>query len=376
MQLTGIYTEAGAGLTAQAISGELTLTVTKVTGGSGSTLASATLLAQEQQTLAITGQTRAGADSVVEATLLAGAAAALYSLTEVGVYALNAGGDEVLYRIYRMDEPLSISPDSALSVVFYLHDLVAAGTPAEVALRTADLVSEARCKALLQAAETYQGGFLSYTCTPAELPALIDGLEQPLCHPVTVTVSAGTLEGSLKLEHLHGPGSLHISAPDGMTVTDHIRCAHCTLSQLLLTNVTCLCTAPGVTPESGNDGSAGATVLDCRRVQLKHCILGHSGGGLATYVGLYCGDSRVAADGLQILGFRTGVLAADLAQVCCYNALSGGMAGCTGAFSARRGGMIRSDQTDSLLLGGGKTGKTVASGGRILLGTQLYAPAE
>lgn len=375
MQFTGFYTEAGAQLIAMALTGTHTLSVTRVTAGSGSTTTAARALAMEQQSLTVTGQLCQGADSIVVATLAAAEAMALYGLQEIGVYAATPEGGDVLCRVYRLDQALSISPDSALSVTVYLHDLVAAGTPAQVELRTADLVSESRCRELMADAASFRDAPVTLSCTPEKLPDVLQTVPLPLCSPLTVLVSAGTLNGNLQLEDLWGTAPLHIHAFEGMEVTGGLCLRRCRLPRLQITGVTFQCGAVLPTGETSGFTQAGAVVTDCAQVLLKGCALGNTAGGLSLCAGICCRSSRLFLYHSVLTGFGTGIVSTDLAQVFCTAAISGGMPSCGAACLVRMGGLICSDQTDLQLIGG-TGGKSAETGGRILMGTQWYGPAS
>ena len=149
MELTGTYTAAGLALLAQTAAGG-TLTVTRVAAGAGVTPnpESAAALPEEKQTLTLLPTVAENGVFSLTAVLTAALASADYTLTELGVFASGADGAEALFCVYRLDEPVGVSPASRLVLRFLLSCCVAAGgTPAVTAtpaglVTVADLLAE------------------------------------------------------------------------------------------------------------------------------------------------------------------------------------------------------------------------------------------
>lgn len=117
MNLHGFYTPKGRLLRAKLLAGEGdTLTVSRVTAGSGATdMENALMLAQECQTLAV-GQRRVEESAIVlPVTLVAADAETDYNFTEAGVYVLS-GGEEMLYCVYRLYGGLRVAAGSQMVV--------------------------------------------------------------------------------------------------------------------------------------------------------------------------------------------------------------------------------------------------------------------
>ena len=98
MKLTGYYTTAGEKIAAGLLAGA-TLSVTRITAGSGSTALSAAALDQEQQNLGPCEPEVSGTTAVMRCTLSSDQAKAPYFLRELGVYAMDDTQKEVLYLI-------------------------------------------------------------------------------------------------------------------------------------------------------------------------------------------------------------------------------------------------------------------------------------
>lgn len=120
LELTGQFTTAGADLLAGALAGT-SLTVTRVLAGRGRTQASDQALDQPVQQLEILPPGRTGQVVTMQVTLAAALAPEPYSFTELGVYVRDAQLGEVLFQIYRISQPVEISPQSRLVLRSTLH---------------------------------------------------------------------------------------------------------------------------------------------------------------------------------------------------------------------------------------------------------------
>ena len=120
MKLIGQWTPQGKALLARSLLGGA-LTVTRVVAGSGFTPQDADSLAEPRQTAAISARTADGSLATLLVTLAASLAESTYSLAEMGVYAQDPDAGEILYQIYRLDQPLEIEPTSRLVLRSYLR---------------------------------------------------------------------------------------------------------------------------------------------------------------------------------------------------------------------------------------------------------------
>ena len=120
MDFTGQLTVQGQALLSRLLTGG-TLTITRVMAGCGITEPSAGALAEPRQTATISDRTTDGSLATVMVTLAAAQAESVYTLTELGVYARDGAGAEILYQVYRLDQPVEISPDSRLVIRTYLR---------------------------------------------------------------------------------------------------------------------------------------------------------------------------------------------------------------------------------------------------------------
>lgn len=161
MKLTGYYTTAGEKIAAGLLAGE-TLSVSRIAAGSGSTALSAAALSQEQQDLGPCEPEVSGTTAVMRCTLSSDQASAPYFLRELGVYALDAAGKEVLYLIFRLDEEVSINPAFRLVLRFNLEQTLSDGAGVKV---TAPLTGLATQEELKTKADLV-GGQVPYVQTP------------------------------------------------------------------------------------------------------------------------------------------------------------------------------------------------------------------
>lgn len=165
MKLTGIYTTGGAAMATQAAAGGKTLTITRAAAGSGTTAVDAAVLTGEKQALSILRQSAQGGQSMIEASLVSSQAGEEYVLREVGLYAQVEGGAEALFKIFTMDESLTVEPGTELSVTFYLTESLllrddVAVTVDQTGLATQRVCDEMQAEAIAQsraALETHKG---------------------------------------------------------------------------------------------------------------------------------------------------------------------------------------------------------------------------
>ena len=161
MKLTGYYTDAGEKIAAGLLAGE-TLSVSRITAGSGSTALSAAALAQEQQDLGPCTPEVSGTTAVLRCTLSSDRAKAPYFLRELGVYALDSAGKETLYLIFRLDEQVSINPAFRLVLRFNLEQTLSDGAEVKVTAPLTGLATQEELKTKADLA----GGQVPYEQTP------------------------------------------------------------------------------------------------------------------------------------------------------------------------------------------------------------------
>ena len=212
MNIHGTYTNKGLALTAKTAAGAC-LRVTRVVGGSGHTteVPNAEKLEAIQQTLAVGEARCAGDTAVLPVTLAAVELGSTYTLTELGVYAEDPNEGEILYCVYRLDEPVTIQAGSDTVLRFYLRQTVSEDGGAAVLCSPAGLITESDCapvrKKVLATDAPYR-----YAEIPAlELQAYLDALPRLLTehHDIVLT---GTHTQYVRIEDFYGSGSLTIRA--------------------------------------------------------------------------------------------------------------------------------------------------------------------
>lgn len=161
MKLTGYYTTAGEKIAAGLLAGA-TLSVTRITAGSGSTALSAAALDQEQQNLGPCEPEVSGTTAVMRCTLSSDQAKAPYFLRELGVYAMDDTQKEVLYLIFRLDEEVSINPAFRLVLRFNLEQTLSDGAGIQVTAPLTGLATQEDLKTKADLA----GGQVPYAQTP------------------------------------------------------------------------------------------------------------------------------------------------------------------------------------------------------------------
>lgn len=149
MNFTGQLTPQGRALLAKVLTGG-TVTVTRVLAGTGTTPEDALTLADPRQTAAISGRCTDGPVATLTVTLAASLADGAYSLTELGVYAQDPDAGEILYQVYRLDEPVEMDPASRLVLRTYLRLAVSGGLDLSLSLPPSGLLVEEDLPPLLR----------------------------------------------------------------------------------------------------------------------------------------------------------------------------------------------------------------------------------
>lgn len=196
MKMTGVYTAAGAQLAARAQAEGLSLLITRAAAGSQSTDAAAAAMAKEAQALTINSKHAQEGRCTVAAVLNAADAAAQYSLCEVGLFAKLEGESEVLYKIFRLNESLTVEPDTDLIMTFYLAETILQADQVEVTITQQGLVTQAICDQTAQAAaQTVRDELTAHTGSSSAHSSLF-AQKAPLSHTHAASqITAGTLAG-------------------------------------------------------------------------------------------------------------------------------------------------------------------------------------
>ena len=141
MNFLGYYTDRGKELAVRLLTGT-PLHYTRAAAGSGTTPLSADAMVQEQQALPIGRFRRTGMTVSLPVTLSETLVEEDFTLAEVGLYAQDENGEELLYRIYRLSEPMAITAGERLTVRFYLEETVSQTVSVTVESTGAGLLTE------------------------------------------------------------------------------------------------------------------------------------------------------------------------------------------------------------------------------------------
>lgn len=205
MTLTGCYTTAGAALAAGVLARGTGLILTRAEAGAGRTETDAAALAEKKQDLTLLRKEANGQHCQVQAALSASDAEQEYVLREIGLYAKEQGGAEVLYKLFRMDETLTVEPETDLTVTFYLTESILPGEAVAVTVNQQGLVTQTVCAAMAAQAkaEAVQSaaGALAAHAAAADAHSQLLAQKAPLSHTHGAgQVTAGTLGGVVKAQ--------------------------------------------------------------------------------------------------------------------------------------------------------------------------------
>lgn len=212
MNIQGTYTNKGLALTAKTAAGAC-LRVTRVVGGSGHTtdVPNAAQLPEIRQTLAVGEARCAGNTAVLPVTLAAVGQKSTYTLTELGIYAEDPDEGEILYCIYRLDEPTTIWAGSDTVLRFNLRQTVSKDGGAAILCSPAGLITESDCAPVRKMVLAVGAPQRDAAIPASELQAYIDSLPRLLTANHVITLS-GTCSQAVYMKGFYGCGSLTLRA--------------------------------------------------------------------------------------------------------------------------------------------------------------------
>lgn len=296
MNIQGTYTNKGLALTAKTAAGAC-LRVTRVVGGSGHTtdVPNAVQLPEIRQTLAVGEARCAGNTAVLPVTLAAVGLESSYTLTELGVYAEDPNEGEILYCVYRLDEPVTIQAGSDTVLRFYLRQTVSEDGGAQVLCSPAGLITESDCAPVRKMVLATGAPYRSAEIPASELQAYLDALPRLLTehHDIVLT---GTHTQLVRIADFYGSGSLTIRAANlggcvftrGISVNncsvpikmeklkwaigadvpqDDSYCLTCSSSEVIARE----CSFNGYMLPTGDKTGRGATTINHAYLQLRDC---------------------------------------------------------------------------------------------------------
>ena len=233
MKVQGTYTNKGLALSAKTAAGTC-LRVTRVVSGSGNTtdISGAETLPEIRQTLAVGEARCTGNTAVLPVTLTAASLETAYTLTELGVYAEDPTEGEILYSVYRLDEPVTIQAGSDTVLRFYLRKTVSADGGAKVVCSPAGLITESDCAPVRQKVLGTDIPERTVTVSMAKLADYISGLPRLLTEKLTIKVS-GEWTGELPISGFYGSGTLTLQGSNGAVINGGVRITNCGCMVLL-----------------------------------------------------------------------------------------------------------------------------------------------
>lgn len=295
MNIQGTYTNKGLALTAKTAAGAC-LRVTRVVGGSGHTpdIPNAEKLEAIQQTLAVGEARCADSTAVLPVTLAAVGLESSYTLTELGVYAEDPNEGEILYCVYRLDEPVTIQAGSDTVLRFYLRQTVSEDGGAAVLCSPAGLITESDCGPVRRKVLATSVPRREVTIAASELQAYLDALPRLLTehHDIVLT---GTHTQHVRIADFYGCGSLTLRAANlddcvftrnitvnncsvpvkmeklkwelGADITQIESCLTCSSSEVMVWE----CSFNGYLPPDGGKLGRAATTIDRGYFYLRDC---------------------------------------------------------------------------------------------------------
>lgn len=295
MNIQGTYTAKGLALTAKTAAGAC-LRVTRVVGGSGHTtdVPNAAQLSEIRQTLAVGEARCAGNTAVLPVTLAAVGQKSTYTLTELGVYAEDPNEGEILYCVYRLDEPTTIQAGSDTVLRFYLRQTISKDGGAEVLCSPAGLITESDCAPVRQKVLATGASSHAVTIPAAELQAYLDALPRLLTAHHDIVLK-GTHTQPVLIADIYGSGSLTIRADNlgdcvftrgisvnncsvpvkmeklkwaiGADVPQDECCITCSSCEVIARE----CSFNGYVSPAGDKTGRGATTINRAYLQLRDC---------------------------------------------------------------------------------------------------------
>lgn len=293
MNIQGIFTAKGLALAAKLTAGG-TLTITRVVAGEGNTETTAAAMSQPRQTLAVNTPTRNGDTTVIAATLAAALAPESYSLGELGIYASDPDEGEILYKLYRMDEPVEIIGTSRMVLRFYMEETVSQTLQVTVERPPAGLLTEAHLEPVEEAVFSTNIPSRTAVLAASELQAFLDRLPKLLTENLTLKVS-GTLTEPIEMNGFYGSGSITLAAVEqsGCTLKRRVYIQRCSIA-IWLRDLR-------FDDTEELEDVAMIRVLESRNVRLVNCAFLGAGSGVAVSVSNY---ANLEMDGCSIKNFQ------------------------------------------------------------------------
>ena len=313
MGIQGYFTKKGLLLAAKLAAGS-TLKITRVCAGAAETALTASALSQIRQTLPVGRARRTGDTAVLPVTLEAGSAGSVYTLRELGVYAQDPDEGEILYKLYRLSDPVEIRPSSRLVLRFYLEETVSQDLNMTVVRASAGLLTEADLEPVW---DKVSAPWRTVELAASELPGFLASLPRLLTEQLVIRTTGDLNASECLIEGLYGCGTLHIVQTDsGAVFKTRMKVDHCGVP-VELKNIQFEDPVPG--DEASRNGLFS---VQGSAVYAYHCSFASSNGGT---------DHNHGYRGISV-GYGSTIYAEDCSfQSCGVAALAtgGGVAVCT-----------------------------------------------
>ena len=227
MKVQGTYTNKGLALSAKTAAGTC-LRVTRVVGGSGHTqdIPNADQMSEIRQTLAVGEARCAGSTAVLPVTLAAVGLESSYTLTEFGIYAEDPDEGEILYCVYRLDEPTTIQAGSDTVLRFNLRQTISDDGGVEVFCSPAGLITESDCAPERKKVLAVSAPSRTVTVPMEELADYISRLPRLLTEKLTIKVS-GEWTGQILITGFYGSGTLIVQGEGTAVIHGDIQILNC-----------------------------------------------------------------------------------------------------------------------------------------------------
>lgn len=319
----------------------------------------ASALSQIRQTLSVGAARRSGDTAVLPVTLEAGRTGSAYTLRELGVYAQDPEEGEILYKVYRLSDPVEVRPSSRLVLRFYLEETVSQDLNVTVVRASAGLLTEADLEPVKRRVETVRVPSRTVELEAEELPGFFNALPRLLTENLTVKAS-GTLAAALAVSGFYGPGSIMIEGKTagGLVIMGSITISDCSVGvHLHFVDIT----AGSEAAEAVSLFRSFYAFLNGWQITGNHACKGVlATSGTKAYL-LECG----------IKNCRTALSVDSASIVALSNEASsaGGFSGNTVGARVYRGGVILLAESTPELLGGAanaKSGGLIAKNGSLL----------
>ncbi len=231
MEIQGYFTQKGLNLGAK-LSAGASLTITRIMADSGvlANVREAVSLPQARQKLAVNTPAQSENTATIPATLMAAEAPEDYSLTELGVYASDPDDGEILYKVYKLDAPVSIVAGSRMVLRFYLEETVSEEVEVTVPDSPAGIITEAEFDPVLEKVQSVSAPTRNVTVPAEELPAYLKALPRLITEYLTIQTT-GTVTAPLELTGFYGSGRIIITGDTlgNCTVTDVVNASRCSI---------------------------------------------------------------------------------------------------------------------------------------------------